>query len=57
MAHSDKTNRRKVLIEKIMKEKYGDDEPEYFDDNLDYLQSLSLNELEALANQYLDGEL
>jgi hypothetical protein len=43
---------REKYIAKIMKEKYGDDDPKYYDQNYAFLEGLSLNELSNLA----DGE-
>jgi len=43
---------REKYIAKIMKEKYGDDDPKYHDQNYAFLEGLSLNELSNLA----DGE-
>lgn len=47
-----KQNIRETYIAKIMSEKYGDDDPKYDDQNIAFLESLSLNELKNLA----DGE-
>jgi hypothetical protein len=47
-----KESLREKYITKIMKEKYGDDDPKYDDQNRAFLEGLSLDELSNLA----DGE-
>jgi hypothetical protein len=45
-----KKSLRQQYIDKIMKEKYGDDEEKYSDSNLAFLETLSLDELAKMAN-------
>lgn len=54
MAKEVKQSRRNVLIEKLMSDKYGDDDPKYDDSNLAFLESLSLKELEELDTKMFD---
>ena len=42
---------REKLIDSIMKNKYGDDDPKYYDENLVYLKSLSTEKLEDLCEE------
>lgn len=50
MKNKQKTNKRDSLIEKIMEERYGDDDPKNDGRNYRFLESLSTKELETLAN-------
>jgi len=52
MTAKQKVSLREKYIRKIMKEKYGDDDPKYDGQNIAFLETLSLNELSNLA----DGE-
>ncbi len=52
MTAKKKESLREKYIAKIMKEKYGDDDPKYTDQNLAFLETLSLDELSNLV----DGE-
>jgi hypothetical protein len=45
-----KVSKRNKLIEKIMTERYGDDDPKNDSRNQRFLESLSLDDLESLAN-------
>jgi hypothetical protein len=51
-----KKNLRQQYIDKIMKEKYGDDDPKYDDSNLAFLETLSLNELANMVDGDFDDE-
>lgn len=42
--------KRQQLIENIMSNSYGDDDPKYYDSNLKFLNSLSTRQLEAMAD-------
>jgi len=57
-----KKSLREKYIDKIMKDKYGDDDPKYDSQNLAFLETLSLDELANLASgefeeQELEGEV
>jgi hypothetical protein len=52
MTAKKKEKLREKYIAKIMKDKYSDDDPKYYDQNIAFLEGLSLNELCNLA----DGE-
>jgi hypothetical protein len=42
---------RQQYIDKIMKDKYGDDDPKYDSQNLAFLETLGLEELRNLAEE------
>ena len=58
-----KKSLRERYIDKIMKDKYGDDDPKYDGQNYAFLETLTLDELANLASgefgdeQELDGEV
>jgi hypothetical protein len=60
---TEKKSLRQQYIDRIMKDKYGDDDPKYDSQNLAFLETLSLDELSNLASgefgdeQELDGEV
>lgn len=45
-----KVNKREKLINKIMKDRYGDDDPKSDGRNYRFLESLSLEDLETMAS-------
>jgi len=51
-----KKNLRQQYIDKIMKDKYGDDDPKYDDSNLAFLETLSLNELANMVDGDFEDE-
>jgi hypothetical protein len=51
-----KKSNRQALIETIMKNRYGDDDPKYDRTNLAFLESLSLAELTAMAEMDIDED-
>ena len=51
---TEKHSVRQKYIDSIMKNKFGDDDEQYYDSNLGFLQSLSLEELQAMCDEDLD---
>jgi hypothetical protein len=51
-----KKSLRQQYIDKIMKDKYGDDDPKYDSANLAFLESLSLNELANMVDGSFEDE-
>lgn len=49
-------NNRESLIDSIMKNNYGDDDPKYDGSNRAFLESLTLKELQKLDNETDDEE-
>ena len=47
---------RQAYINSIMQNKYGDDDPKYDDRNRDFLETLTLEELEALSDEFITEE-
>lgn len=45
---------KEKYIDYIMENKYGDDDPKYYDANLAYLQSLTMDELHFLGDFKFD---
>lgn len=45
-----KKNLREKYIAKIMKDKYGDDDAKYYDQNYAFLETLSLDELANMVD-------
>jgi len=53
---TEKKSLRQQYIDKIMKDKYGDDNPKNDDSNLAFLESLSLNELANMVDGSFEDE-
>lgn len=53
---AEKKSLRRQYIDKIMKDKYGDDDPKYDESNLAFLESLSLNELSNMVDGEFEDE-
>jgi hypothetical protein len=53
---TEKKSLRQQYIDRIMKSKYGDDDPKYDSQNLAFLETLSLDELSHLASGEFDDE-
>lgn len=51
-----KKSLREKYIDKIMKDKYGDDDPKYDSQNYAFLETLSLDELSNLADNRFEDE-
>jgi|JFJP01.2.fsa_nt_gi hypothetical protein len=51
-----KKNLRQQYIDDIMENKYGDDDPKFYDSNLDFLNGLSLKELASMASNEFEDE-
>ena len=51
MPKEKKQSLRERLIETIMKNKYGDDDPKYDDSNIAFLQTLTIDELLAMSEE------
>jgi hypothetical protein len=51
-----KKNLRRQYIDKIMKEKYGDDDPKNDGSNLAFLETLSLDELANMVDGDFEDE-
>jgi hypothetical protein len=51
-----KKSNREALIETIMKNKYGTDDPKYDRSNRAFLETLSISELSKLADEDYDEE-
>jgi len=51
-----KQSLRQQYIDSIMKNKYGDDEEKYYDNNLAFLETLSLNELANMVENNVEEE-
>jgi hypothetical protein len=54
---TEKQSVRQKYIDNIMKNKYADDDEQYYDSNLGFLQSLSLEELQKMCDEDLDEDL
>ena len=52
----EKQSLRQQYIDSIMKNKYGDDEEKYYDNNLAFLETLSLNELANMVENNVEEE-
>jgi hypothetical protein len=52
----EKKSLREKYIDSIMKNKYGDDDPKYYDQNYAFLETLTLDELSHLASGEFDDE-
>jgi len=53
---TEKKSLRQQYIDKIMKDKYGDDDPKYDSSNLAFLETLSLNELANMVDGSFEDE-
>lgn len=53
---AEKKSLRQQYIDKIMKDKYGDDDPKYDDSNMAFLESLSLDELANMVDGSFEDE-
>lgn len=51
-----KINLRQQYIDEIMENKYGDDDPQYYDSNLEFLNGLSIKELASMASNEFEDE-
>lgn len=52
---TEKQSVRQKYIDDIMKNKFGDDD-QYYDSNIGFLQSLTLNELQKMCDEDLEEE-
>jgi len=53
---AEKKSLRQKYIDSIMTNKYGDDDPKYYDQNYAFLETLSLDELANLASGDFEDE-